>query len=580
MGRASKAEDGSTERRLEGQTICPGVAIGRVLVVDRESDVSRSEIDPSQVEAELTRYDDARETAREQLREHIERVHGESWQNAEQILRAHEAMMNDVGFQASVRSRISDDHLSAPWALEEEGKRVIAQFEATRSPYLQARAEDIRDLVESLVDILTGDASKRRSGGVSEQTTGSLVHVSGHLYPSQVIDARTRSSVAFATESPALLSHAAILLKGFGTPSVGGVSGLRESVLDGDLVIVDATNGVVIVRPQRSVVQEYEALLQGAAVEETVPPALPLPGTSKDGATIRLLGNIDNSAQVGLVLRNRLEGIGLFRTEFMIMESGRVPSEEEQVEIYRRVIDSAAGLEVVIRTFDLGADKQMPELHRCTGQNPALGIRGVRRHLRIAPDELRTQMRAICRAAAGRPISLMVPMVTTAGEVRDVKRHLRRVQTALRAEGVPCSDEVRLGAMIEVPAAALAVGEFLDEVDFVSIGSNDLLQYFMASDRDNENTIEYLDAENAGFLWLLGFVARQARERDRVGDLSICGEIASQARMVPRLLSLGFRSLSISPVAAAAVRSAIAATEVGERGEELRHPLPGEPARK
>ncbi|MBZ0268670.1 phosphoenolpyruvate--protein phosphotransferase, partial [bacterium] len=483
-------------------------------------------------------------------------------------------------FHGSVRARISDAHMGASWALETEAKDVIERLEASRSPYLNARAEDIRDLVGSLLEILSGEGAQRKRERVPGQATDSLVHVSGHLCPSQVIDARARSSVAFATESAALLSHAAILLRGFGIPSVGGVIGLRESVHDGDLMIVDATNGVIIVRPDRSTVQEYEALVQQAGADDTAPFPRPEGGRTRDGVAIRLMGNIDNPVQVGLVRRQRLEGIGLFRTEFMVMEAGRIPSEQEQYETYRRVIQRADGSSIVIRTFDLGADKQMPDLHRCTGQNPALGIRGVRRHLRLAPDELKVQMRAICRAAAGRSISVMVPMITTVDEVRLVKRHLRAVRATLRAEGTPCSDDVRLGVMIEVPAAALAVGEILDEVDFVSVGSNDLLQYFMASDRDNERTVEYLDAENPGFLWLLGLMAKKARERDREDDLSICGEIASQARMIPQLLRLGFRSLSVSPAAADSARTAIASIDVGEFSGEARYPVPGEPAKE
>jgi phosphotransferase system enzyme I (PtsI) len=553
--------------RIRGHSICPGVGIGRAVVLDREPEVARTRVDPARVEAEIARYEDARVAARVRLREHIAQAHGGSWLIAEQILGAHEAILDDEGFHAAVRSRISDEAVSAPWALEIEAENVIAQLEASRSPYLEARAEDIRDLVRALFEILAGEPTGGE-GPSPGSATDAPVCVSGHLFPSQVIDAKRRSSAAFATESSALLSHAAILLKGFGIPSLGGVRGLRGSVRDGDLVVVDATNEIVIVRPDRATIQKYEAILEEAAAEQVSSVPAPRAIATRDGVAIRLMGNIDNPAQMGLVLKHRLQGVGLFRTEFMILEAGRVPSEQEQYETYRRVLDAATGVEVVIRTFDLGADKQLPELQRCKGQNPALGIRGIRRHLRVAPDELRTQMRAICRAASTRRVSIMAPMVTTVDEVRELREHLKSVQDDLLAEGEPSPGRVRLGVMIEVPAAALAIGEILHEVDFVSIGSNDLLQYFMASDRDNESTVEYLDAENPGFLKLLGFMARQARELGREEDLTICGEIASQPRLVPRLLRLGFRSLSVSPLAADAVRSVIGSIEIA--GETLR----------
>jgi phosphotransferase system enzyme I (PtsI) len=296
--------------------------------------------------------------------------------------------------------------------------------------------------------------------------------------------------------------------------------------------------------------------------ELELPEALPsLPsigGHTRDGVGIRLMANIDNPEQIGLLLTNRLEGVGLFRTEFFVLEAASFPTEEEQCDIYHRVFTAAGGRQVVIRTFDIGGDKQIPDLYYCSGQNPALGVRGVRRHLLRRPDEIWTQLRAILRAAVGFPVGVLLPMITTVDDIREVKSLLKGVKKELRGEGKQFSSEVQLGAMIEVPAAAIGIRDILTEVDFVSVGTNDLLQYFVAADRDNEAVLRYGDSENKAFLWLLRFIIQEAAAVDREKSVTICGEIASHPHLVPLLLALGFRSLSITPTSAQLVRNAIA----------------------
>jgi phosphotransferase system enzyme I (PtsI) len=342
---------------------------------------------------------------------------------------------------------------------------------------------------------------------------------------------------------------------------VGGVSGLREQVEDGDEVIVDAVNGVVILRPGPETVEKFAALKQQFELPEGLLPLSPLGGATKDNTQIRLMANIDNPDQIQLVRSNRLQGVGLFRTEFSVLQSNSFPTEEEQYAMYRHVF-TAAGSRVVIRTFDIGGDKQIAGLDYCTGQNPALGIRGVRRHLLRQPEELRIQLRAILRAAVGYQVDILLPMVTTADEVRQVKKILEKVKEELRGEGSPFSDEVCLGAMIEVPAAAIGVSEILAEVDFINIGTNDLLQYFVAADRDNVAVLGYENFENKAFLWLLEFIIERAAELGKENNVTVCGEGASHPELVPILLGLGFRSLSITPTAAQSVRTAIARVDL------------------
>ncbi|HUT73038.1 MAG TPA: phosphoenolpyruvate--protein phosphotransferase [Desulfatiglandales bacterium] len=547
------------EVALRGVTICPGIGIGQVRVLDRGIAVPRTQITPDQVQSEQKRYNKAVKLVSDHLYEHIEEDHPDSSLSALLILKNHQAMLTDEQFHEAVRSRIAAESKSAAWALELEAHKIVANLEASRSPYLKSRAEDVKDLVANIASALSSTPQMYKKA--LRQKRESEVLISGNLYPSWAIEAKRFCSVAFATESNALSSHAAILLKGFGIPAVGGVSGLRETVADGDEVIVDAVNGVVIVRPRPETAKKFAAVKQQFELPEELLPLPPIGGRTKDNTPIRLMANIDNPDQIQLMHRNRLEAIGLFRSEFLILRSSTFPTEKEQYDIYRHVF-TTAGRRVVVRTFDIGGDKQIPNLHECTGQNPALGVRGVRRHLLRHPEELRIQVRAILRAAQGCHVDILLPMVTTVDDIREVKHILEEVKKGLREEGTPFSDEVRLGAMIEVPAAAIGISEILAEVDFVNVGTNDLLQYFVAADRDNEAVLGYEDFENKAFLWLLRFVVERAAEQGQENEVTICGEIASNPQLVPLLLGLGFRSLSITPTSARSVRNAIADTDL------------------
>jgi phosphoenolpyruvate-protein phosphotransferase (PTS system enzyme I) len=555
---------GNREAIVRGVTICPGIDVGTVRLVDPETTIARDVIEPPRVSAEQQRYRRAVRTLGEQLHQHIEQYHEDSSSEAGAVLKAHEMMLNDEDLHTSVIERIASEHKNAEWAIEEEGKHLIGQFERARDPYFQARAEDVRDLVDHILGILSDKDPSCSPASFGRKQDRVLV--SGRLYPSDVVLAERSGALGFATESRALSSHAALLLKGFGIPAVGDLSGLKQVAQDGDIIIVDALDGLVVLRPTPVTIERY--LGRKAALEALVAAPSPEPCTTQDGTHVHLLANIENPHQVPLALQNGLEGIGLFRTEFLVLLSDTFPTEEEQYDVYHQVVDVATGKPVTIRTFDIGADKQSPLLHRCTGQNPALGVRGIRRHLLHHPEELRTQMRAILRAAEGGDVRVLLPMVTTVDDVKEAKRHFETVKADLRAEHVPFCEDVRLGAMIEVPAAAIETGAILEQVDFVSVGTNDLLQYLTGADRDNEEVLHYNDAESSALLWLLQFIIDQAKALGRENDVMMCGEMASRPELIPRLLGLGYRSFSIAAVSASALRDAIAGTEVKRTDHE------------
>ncbi len=544
---AMHQEPHTREVVLQGLPICPGIGIGLVHLVDPDLAVQRTKLARRQVTAETERYTAAVKTTKRRLREHVATAHGDSTPETKAILGIHEAMLNDESFHENVRKRITNEQKGAEWCLWQEASALLSRFNAMRDPYFSARSEDVRDMAHNLLGVLSAGKSI-----VDREPQKDRILVSRHLHSSDALFAQRNHSRGFASESRAMASHAAILLKGFGMPSVGSIDGLVDQAREGDRIIVDGTNETVILRPSPATIDAFR--IREEASES--PEELGASGcVSADGTKLILMANIENPEQVKLMRMYGLDGIGLFRTEFLVSADGQVPTEEEQYCLYRSVIEGAHGRFVTIRTFDIGGDKPMGLASRCSGRNPALGLRGIRRHLAECPDELRSQLRAILRAGVGAPVGILIPMVTTVGDIIEAKHHWSAVGQELQHAGTPYSTDVVLGAMIETPAAAIAVGEILSEVSFISLGTNDLLQYFMAADRDNESVLHYQDATNPAFLWLLRHIIEQARNAGRQGDVTVCGEVASDMRVFPQLVRMGYRSFSVSPVSAASFRS-------------------------
>jgi phosphotransferase system enzyme I (PtsI) len=525
--------------------------MGRVRKVDLDIRIPQDDLDSSKVTAEQDRYSRAVETARRDLPKHVATVHGEPLREEKAIIGIHQAMLADESFHDKVRTRIAAKGRRAEFCLHQEATALISAFDGMRDPYFKARGEDVRDMAYNLLAVLSGDTSDVHRPIVTDD-----VLLSRYLHSSHAIMAHRGGAQGFASASKALASHAAILLKGFSIATVGDVAGLLDAAREGDGIIVDGAHGFVIIRPSSRTVQEYQARQRAAETAPLVGEVMDC--ITADGTRITLRANIEHPDQVDLMVAHGLDGIGLFRTEFMIPPHGNIPPEDEQLEIYRRVFERAAGRFITFRTFDIGADKKTGLSFEGAGSNPALGVRGIRRHLMSEPAELRSQLRAILRAAAGHHVGILIPMVTTKNEITRTKRVLAEVDGELRERGAKLPENVVLGAMIEIPAAAISAQDILLEVDFISLGTNDLLQYFVAADRDNERVVHYNDPTAPAFLWLLRHVINQAAAIGREADVTICGEIASDPRMLPHLLRLGYRSFSIASVAATTVRSACA----------------------
>lgn len=540
---------------IRGRIISPGVAFGYAYSEEPyHPPHSRSVIEPQEAAEEIRRLNKAIHLVRNHLETHVRSFHSPAEEDLQQILAAHLMVLDDRGFFASIFERIETRFFPAQRAVQEAFLTTAERLGACNDAYMRARAEDLRDLCRNLQRALhLGD----RAFVPIDQKERSLVVIAPHLYPSAVLRARRDGAVAFLSGSVALTSHGAILLRASGIPALGGLALPANGIQPGTPILVDAIEGEITIRPRPEASRKALARFKASVKSEPDVTQAPLDARLVDGGTVQLWANINHPDQARLCLEHRLSGVGLFRTEFLVLERGRLPDEEEQYRIYRGVVDRLAGRPLVIRTFDIGADKNPGGLDECTGRNPALGVRGLRRHLLRYPEELRAQLRAALRAAFEADVSILLPVVTHVDDVRTARDHLDEVARELANSGIPFNPRVRVGAMLEVPSAALGIGALLEAADFVSIGTNDLIQYLTAADRDNPSVICYHDAESSGIYELLAFVMRTARSLGRERDVFVCGELASEPEGAAALVRLGIHSLSIVPMAAARVRKAL-----------------------
>lgn len=547
---------------LQGISMSPGVSIGSSNILDVTHEIPRKHLSAGAAEKEKKRFAEALEHAKNQVGSHVKTAHHILDEDLTRILKAHEMMLEDEDFIHNVERRIVEEKKNLLWAIEEEVSLLVRRFESMRDPYLRARAEDIRDLGHILLEILLREKRGKKKNEEASSWSGNKILITKTLYPSVVMKAQEDGVIGFATESPLMHSHAAILLKGLGIPLVGGVKKLCGNIGNRETVIVDALEGKVIIRPTSMTRKKYEELAENLEAISKGEDRKPVRITSIDGIHIKFFANIENPNQFPLVFKSRLEGVGLFRTEFMTLQRGEVPSEEKQYSIYKDLFDKLGSLPIVVRTFDLGADKNLSGLEQCGGQNPALGVRGLRRHILFDLSELHNQLRALLRAAADTDLGILFPMVTNLEDVERAKTELSKIEKELGKENKHFNSGPRIGMMIETPAAALLIGEILNMVDFISVGTNDLLQYFAAADRDNPYIVSYYDPKSLSFKRLLEHIISEGQRLGREGDVVLCGEMGGYPEYLPMLLEMGYRSFSISPANAEVIRKTVGATKV------------------
>ena len=534
---------------FNGKGVYGAVARGRISVFrTRDAAVKRYHIENA--DAEKQRAEQARTAAAEQLCQLYEKALREVGEANAQIFDIHQMMLEDDDYIDSINGIIDSQLVNAEYAVALTADNFAEMFSAMEDSYMQARAADVRDISNRVIANLNGTA------GESASADGKSVICADDLAPSETVSLDKEKVLAFVTAHGSTNSHTAILARSMNIPAVIGVGEeFMAAVQDGDECIVDGYTGEVFLCPDEETVarlaekqrtdEEKKRLLQELKGKDNV---------TLDGRKIRLYANIGSVDNIGAVLLNDAEGIGLFRSEFLYLENSDYPTEEQQFTAYRRVLESMAGKQVIIRTLDIGADKQVDYFNMKKEENPALGFRAIRICLK-RPEIFRTQLRALFRASVYGNLGIMFPMITSVSELEQILAICDDVKSGLKAEGIDYSDKMEIGIMIETPAAAIISDRLAPMVDFFSVGTNDLTQYTLACDRQNPDVEQFVDTHHEAILRLIEMSARNAHANG--AWIGICGELAADTSLTETFLRMGIDELSVSPSFVLKVRDKI-----------------------
>ena len=547
---------------LHGIGVSRGIAIGRAQLISHATlEVAHYTIPAASLETEIARFDTAlREVQQELASLHDAMTAGEAPAEFGAFLDVHWMILNDPTLCEVPRKIIADQRCNAEWALTQQMGVLVEQFDQIEDPYLRERKADVVQAVERVLKRLLGKPGPVGTPGAEHQT----ILVAHDLSPADVILFKQHRFGAFITDLGGVTSHTAIVARSLNVPAVVATHNGRALIRESELLIVDGTNHVVIVNPDKSVLAEYRLKQGELGLERAKLRRLKTkPAMTIDGQEIELFANIELPEDLAQTLESGANGVGLFRSEFLFLNREGLPTEEEQFEAYRQVAQGMAGKPVTIRTFDLGADKQKAGLAGLSrvAPNPALGLRAVRFCL-AEPRLFLTQLRAILRASHYGKIRILIPMLASSSEIDQTLTLIEEAKESLRERGVPFDPDVEVGGMIEIPAAALAMSAFLAKLDFLSIGTNDLIQYTLAVDRSDDAVAHLYDPLHPAVLKLLT-LAITAANRAKV-PIAVCGEMAGEVRLTRLLLGLGLRSFSMHPAHLLAVKQRVLTTDVPE----------------
>lgn len=537
---------------LEGKSVFGGIAIGRLSIYNKkENQVKREKI--TDVEEEITRFTDAKETAKEQLKGFYEKAVKEVGEVNAAIFEVHQMMLDDLDYVESITNMIRTQEVNAEFAVASTGDNFSKMFAAMDDDYMKERAADVKDISNRVISIL----QNAENGSVTGEEP--VILLADDLAPSETVQLDKSKVLSFVTRHGSTNSHTAILARTMNIPALIGID-FSEDV-NGKMGIVDGYTGKLYIEPDEETMKKYEA--KKAEDENKKRLLLELKGKENvtlDGKKINLYANIGGVADVANALSNDAGGIGLFRSEFLYLESEDYPTEEAQFAAYKTVAENMAGKKVIIRTLDIGADKQVDYFHMEKEENPAMGYRAIRICL-DRPEIFKTQLRAIYRASYYGTISIMFPMIISVKEVKRIKEIVAEVKAELTAEGIPFKD-CELGIMIETPAAVMISDLLAEEVDFFSIGTNDLTQYTLAIDRQNPKLDSFYDSHHEAILRMLQMVVDNGHKHGCW--VGICGELGADTTLTSTFLKMGFDELSVSPAMILRVREEIRNTKVDE----------------
>ncbi|WP_291010075.1 phosphoenolpyruvate--protein phosphotransferase [Hydrogenophaga sp.] len=568
---------------VHGLAVSRGIAIGRaVIVASSRIDVAHYFVKPEQVEAEIMRLRDARKAVVEEVHKVQKNLHeldpADAHPELSALLDVHLMLLQDEQLRSGVKTWIVDRHYNAEWALTTQLEVIARQFDEMEDPYLRERKADLEQVVERMLRVMRGAGSPvvepraNPTRGASEALLDPtvdvpLVLIAHDLSPADMLQFKQSVFAGFVTDVGGKTSHTAIVARSMDIPAVVGARTASHLINQDDWVIIDGDQGVVVIDPSPVLLAEYGAKQrQGEVERERLSRLKNTPAVTLDGQRIELLANIEQPQDTAAALNAGAVGVGLFRTEFLFMgRSGKLPDEEEQFQAYRRAVEGMQGLPVTIRTVDVGADKPLDRAAVRSGEdhlNPSLGLRAIRWSL-SEPAMFLVQLRAILRAAAFGPIHLLIPMLAHASEIRQTLALIDRAREQLSASGTEYGP-VRLGAMIEVPAAALTIPMFLRHFDFLSIGTNDLIQYTLAIDRADEAVAHLYNPVHPAVLHLLASTIAQCRAQGK--GVSVCGEMAGDVAMTRLLIGLGLRSFSMHPAQILAIKQQILRCDTSKLG--------------
>ena len=535
-----------------GKSVFGGIAIGKISVYQKkEQQVKRVKIDDP--EQEMARYEKAKAEGIKQLQGLYDKALREVGEANAAIFEVHQMMMEDDGYNESVENIIRSQCVNAEYAVATTGDNYAQMFSAMDDDYMRERAADVRDISERLLTILNGE----ETGAVDADEP--KIIVAEDLAPSETVQLDKDKVLSFVTVKGSLNSHTAILARTMAIPALVNTSVSLESEIDGRLGIVDGADGTFYVDPDEETLAEMKKRQEEDLSRKQL--LLTLKGKENvtlDGQKVMLYANIGNIKDLATVIQNDAGGIGLFRSEFIYLEKEDFPTEEEQFQIYRQVAQTMAGKRVIIRTLDIGADKQCDYFHMEHEENPALGCRAIRICL-TRPEIFKTQLRALFRASAFGKIAIMYPMITSVQEVRKIKEIVEEVKAELTSQGVEFGNPEQ-GIMIETPAAAIISDDLAKEVDFFSIGTNDLSQYTMAIDRQNPQLDLFFDPHHPAVLRMISLVVENAHKAGIWAG--ICGELGADQSLTKEFLAMGVDELSVSPGSILPLRKIILETNV------------------
>ena len=525
--------------KISGKGVCGGIAIGKVSKFDR-GDVKVKRAHVEDVEKEKKRYEAAKAAAEQELDEIYKKALVEVGEANAQIFEIHKMMLDDDDYNDSIINIIETQAVSSEYAVAVTGDNFAQMFAAMDDAYMNARSADVKDISNRLIKNLS-----KESGGGSDVNEAAIIWADD-LAPSETVSLDKSKVLAFVTAYGSSNSHTAILARTMNIPAVIGTGEeMLKAVDNAELIIVDGKAGVIYIDPDDKTIEEMrEKQNADAKRRELLDQLKGKENVTLDGTKVNIFSNIGSINDIGAVLTNDAGGIGLFRSEFLYLESEDFPTEEEQFRAYKRVLESMAGKKVIIRTLDIGADKQVDYFGLGKEDNPALGYRAIRICL-TQPEIFKVQLRALYRASAYGNLGIMFPMITSVSEVEKIMKIVDEVKSELSEQGIMYSDCIELGIMVETPAAAIISDMLAPMVDFFSVGTNDLTQYTLACDRQNSKIDDFCDTHHEAVLRLIELAAKNAH--DNGIWIGICGELAADTTLTERFLRMGIDELSVSP---------------------------------